>query len=86
MAYVPVNYDNKRYMPEPLRRFTTEVFGKAGISAADAAELAGYLVDTDLRGVLSHGTDAAAGYAHSFQSAHYNPQPTGNDISLGRYI
>ena len=69
MAYVPVDYDNKRYMPEPLRRFTTEVFEKAGMSSDHAAELAGYLVATDLRGVLSHGTGSAAGYANSFQSA-----------------
>ena len=44
MAYTPVNYDNRRYMPELLLRFTTEVFEKAGTSAEHAAELAGYLV------------------------------------------
>ena len=56
MAYVSVNYENERYMPEPLRRFATEAFAQAGLPPEDAAELAGYLVATDLRGVLSHGT------------------------------
>jgi LDH2 family malate/lactate/ureidoglycolate dehydrogenase len=81
MAYTPVNYDNRRYMPESLLRFTTEVFEKAGMSAEHAAELAGYLVATDLRGVLSHGTGTAAGYAQSFKSAEYNPRP---EISVTR--
>ena len=39
MAYAPVNYDNKRYMPDPLRRFTTQVFEKEGMSAEHAGEL-----------------------------------------------
>ena len=81
MPYVPVNYENRRYMPEPLRRFATEVFEQAGLTADHAVELAGYLVATDLRGVLSHGTSGVAGYAHSFQSAVYNPRP---EISVVR--
>ena len=81
MPYVRVNYDNRRYMPEPLRRFATEVFEQAGLTADHAVELAGYLVATDLRGVLSHGTSGVAGYAHSFQSAVYNPRP---EISVAR--
>ena len=81
MAYTPVNFDNWRYMPELLLRFTTEVFEKAGMSAEHVAELAGYLVATDLRGVLSHGTGTAAGYAQSFKSAEYNPRP---EISVTR--
>ena len=40
MAYAPVNYDNKRYMSDPLRRFTTQVFEEAGVSAEHVGELA----------------------------------------------
>ncbi|MBT4098644.1 MAG: hypothetical protein HOE86_13415, partial [Gemmatimonadetes bacterium] len=75
MAYVSVNYENKRYMPEPLRRFATESFEQAGLPAEAAAELAGYLVATDLRGVLSHGTYNVPDYVDYFQSHRYNPKP-----------
>lgn len=62
-------------MPEPLRRFMTDVFEKAGTSARHADELAGYLIATDLRGVLSHGSSSATGYAQNFRAARYNPRP-----------
>ncbi|MBM3264127.1 MAG: Ldh family oxidoreductase [candidate division Zixibacteria bacterium] len=75
MAYVPVNYDNKRYMPKPLRRFGREAFEHAGLSKPHADEMAGYLVATDLRGVLSHGTRMIPGYVHTFETGHYNPTP-----------
>ena len=75
MAYVPVNYDNTRYQVEPLRRFGREAFEQAGMPSALAEELAGYLVATDLRGVLSHGTRSIPGYVPAFQSRHYNPAP-----------
>lgn len=75
MAYVPVNYDNRRYQVEPLRRFGQEAFELAGMPSALAAELAGYLIATDLRGVLSHGTRSIPGYVPAFQTGHYNPAP-----------
>jgi ureidoglycolate dehydrogenase (NAD+) len=75
MAYVPVNYDNPRYMPEPLRRFAQEAFERAGMAAVHAEELAGYLIATDLRGVLSHGTRSVPGYVQAFRTRHYNPAP-----------
>lgn len=75
MAYVPVNYDNRRYMPEPLRRFSIEVFEKAGLTPDHAEELAGYLIATDLRGILSHGTNMVPGYVQTFRAERYNPRP-----------
>ncbi|MBT5875273.1 MAG: hypothetical protein HOH43_17775 [Candidatus Latescibacteria bacterium] len=75
MAYVPVNYDNDRYHAEPLRRFSTEIFQKAGLPEDQAAELANYLVATDLRGVLSHGTSGVPGYANGFRNGKLNPRP-----------
>jgi LDH2 family malate/lactate/ureidoglycolate dehydrogenase len=75
MAYVPVNYDNIRYKPEPLERFAREAFLNAGLSPEHARELAGYLIATDLRGVLSHGTRQTPGYVQAFQSERYNPRP-----------
>lgn len=75
MAYVPVNYDNRRYSADALQQFAGEAFEKAGLSPEQASELAGYLVATDLRGVLSHGTGGVPGYVNNFLTAHYNPRP-----------
>lgn len=87
MAYVPVNYDNDRYRPEPLRRFSAEVFQKVGLPDDQAAELANYLVATDLRGVLSHGTSGVPGYADGFRDGRLNPRPRiGTDREAGATI
>ncbi len=81
MAYVPVDYEHSRYSAEALTRFSTEVFEKAGLTEEHARELAGYLVATDLRGVLSHGTSGVPGYAASFRDGNFNPKPA---ISVSR--
>jgi len=40
---------------EPLRRFVTEIFIRAGTSAEEAGRIAGYLVEANLAGHDSHG-------------------------------
>lgn len=40
MIYAPVNYDINRYMPDPLRRYATQLFEEAGKSARLAGESA----------------------------------------------
>ena len=57
---VCVPEDARRIMPDVLRDFTTEMLRKVHLPADDAALVARYLVDVDLRGVVSHGTLAEA--------------------------
>lgn len=75
MAIIPVDYTNPRYDASALRRFTSEALRKCGLPEAHAKEMAGYLVATDLRGVLSHGTRQLTGYVRTFQSGRYNARP-----------
>ncbi len=60
---------------EVMRDFAAELFSGAGMVRHDARFLAGLLVDTDLRGVFSHGTWAAAGYVRMLLARRVNPTP-----------
>ena len=53
---VCISKDARRIMPDMLRDFATEVLCKVHLPDGDAALIARYLVDVDLRGVVSHGT------------------------------
>ena len=72
-AYVPE--DARRVMPEPLREFATEVLRKAELPDTDAALIAGYLVDVDLRGVATHGTRQLRRYVAEFREGRVNSRP-----------
>ena len=67
--------DAKRIMPDLLRDFTTEVLRNVHLPDGDAALIARYLVDVDLRGVVSHGTRQLQRYVAEFQEGRINPQP-----------
>lgn len=67
--------DAKRIMPDLLRDFAAEVLCKVQLPAGDAALIAGYLVDVDLRGVVSHGTRQLQRYVPEFREGRINPQP-----------
>ena len=47
-----------RIEPEPFRQFTSTLYQRAGVPKADADAVAGMQVETDERGVFSHGTRA----------------------------
>ena len=75
MAIIAVDYANPRYDTQDLRRFAEEALQASGLTEAHSSELADYLVATDLRGVLSHGTRQLPDYVRSFKSKKYNPNP-----------
>jgi L-2-hydroxycarboxylate dehydrogenase (NAD+) len=58
-----------------LHWLVTRFFEKAGTSPRDAELLARLLVQTDLRGVFSHGTQQAPGYARLMLEGRVNPRP-----------
>ncbi len=64
-----------RVMPETLRSFVSETFRQVGTSAEDAAHIANLLVQTDLRGVFSHGTQQTPGYLEMIRTGKVNPSP-----------
>lgn len=61
--------------PEALRAMVVEIFQKVNLSGDHSELIADLLIDTDLRGVLSHGTRQVNGYANAFLSGHLNTQP-----------
>ena len=72
-VYVPE--DARRITPDLLRDFTTEVLRKVHLPDGDAALVARYLVDVDLRGVVSHGTRQLQRYVAEFREGRINPRP-----------
>jgi len=68
---------------EELRKFTSEIYQKVGVSRDDADSIAGLQVETDLRGVYSHGTRALRRYVNGMQSGHINPHPNMKVVKEG---
>lgn len=60
---------------ERLLNFSTTCFEKAGISHEHAALISRLLVNSDLRGVRSHGTRTLSGYCGGFENGSLNPNP-----------
>lgn len=60
---------------EALGRCVTEILSRAGAPGPDAQLTSSLLIDTDLRGVFSHGTICAAKYARSMRQGGTNPEP-----------
>ena len=60
---------------QAMTAFVTALFEKAGMSKDHAATMSELLVVTDLRGVFSHGTSAAAGYVKMILGGRVNPAP-----------
>ena len=58
-----------------LLAFATTCFEKVGLDHDHATLISRFLVNSDLRGVRSHGTRALNGYCRSFSAGHLNPQP-----------
>ncbi len=62
-------------MPDRLRQFATEVLRQVHVPDRDAALIARYLVEVDLRGVMTHGTRQLRRYVSEFREGRVNPQP-----------
>jgi len=60
---------------EDLTALTTTLFQRAGVPSDDADLIAKLLIDTDLRGVFSHGTRTVNGYIRQFLEGRLNPKP-----------
>jgi LDH2 family malate/lactate/ureidoglycolate dehydrogenase len=60
---------------DQLKALSTALFLKAGVPRQDAELITDLLIDTDLRGVLSHGTQTIRGYVRGFLNGHMNPVP-----------
>ena len=58
-----------------LLAFATNCFEKAGLESEHAELISRLLVNSDLRGVRTHGTRAANGYCKRFEARHINPRP-----------
>lgn len=58
-----------------LLAFVSACFEKAGLDAAHAALISRLLVNSDLRGVRSHGTNTLNGYCRAFEQDRLNPRP-----------
>ena len=64
-----------RVPAEVMRSFVGELFAQVGMIPERCAEMADYLVRSDLRCVFSHGTSAAPGYALEMREGRVNPLP-----------
>ena len=60
---------------ETLGHCVTEILAAAGAPVADAQLISSLLIDTDLRGVFSHGTICAAKYARWLREGSANATP-----------
>jgi len=68
-----------RVQEADLLNFATTCFEKAGLDHDHAAQISRLLVNSDLRGVRSHGTRTVNGYCQGFAEGKLNPQP---DVKL----
>jgi len=64
-----------------LREFTSALYQKVGVPKEDADAVANLEVETDLRGVYSHGTRAMPRYVHGIRSGNLKARP---DIQIVR--
>ena len=64
-----------RVPAEDMRVLVRALFKKAGTSEEDAGFMAGLLVETDLRGVFSHGTGQTPTYVSYMLEGQVNPRP-----------
>jgi LDH2 family malate/lactate/ureidoglycolate dehydrogenase len=66
-----------------LLQFLTDVFRACGLSAADAATVAGAMLEADLTGSDAHGVFRLAGYVRQLRRGGMNPKPSITVIERG---
>ncbi len=64
-----------RVPADVMRFFVGDLFAQVGMTPERCAEMADYLVRSDLKCVFSHGTSAAPGYAREMREGRVNPVP-----------
>ncbi|MBI2192375.1 MAG: Ldh family oxidoreductase [Planctomycetes bacterium] len=72
------NRPPQKYVPVQEKRllaFATACFQKAGLDEPHASLISRLLVNSDLRGVRSHGSQTVNGYCSGFEQGHLNPRP-----------
>ncbi|MFC1527025.1 Ldh family oxidoreductase [Candidatus Latescibacterota bacterium] len=67
--------DGIRVPVEDLRQLVAAIFGSVPIPEEHARLVADLLIDTELRGVVSHGVRAVERYVRSYQEGSMNPRP-----------
>lgn len=67
--------DGRRVLVDDLRELVRALFAAVPIPAEHAALVAGLLIDTELRGVVSHGVVQVERYIGSYRRGLMNPQP-----------
>ena len=63
-------------LPNALHTWATRALTLAGARAIDAEQIARYLVDVDIRGIVTHGTRQIPRYVGEFVNGQINPEPT----------
>jgi len=73
-----VNKDSQEIIvrADALRKFVSTIYQKVGVSKEDADLVANLQVETDLRGVYSHGTRALPRYVHGIRAGNIKAQPS----------
>jgi len=64
----------RRVSAAAIRSFMTDAFRACGLPEADAATVAGAMLDADLSGSDAHGIFRLAGYVRTLQRGHINPR------------
>jgi len=67
--------DGRRVPVEELRGLVAEIFAAVPVPAADAQLIADLLIDTELRGVVSHGVLQVERYVTNFREGMTNTHP-----------
>jgi LDH2 family malate/lactate/ureidoglycolate dehydrogenase len=74
-AKVPIPIDNtRRIAAAAVGAFMADAFRACGLPAADAATVAGAMLDADLSGSDAHGVFRLAGYVKNLQRGNVNPR------------
>jgi LDH2 family malate/lactate/ureidoglycolate dehydrogenase len=72
---VPTVAESTRRIPaNAIRSFMTDAFRACGLPDADAATVAGAMLDADLSGSDAHGIFRLGGYVRNLQQGHINPR------------
>jgi LDH2 family malate/lactate/ureidoglycolate dehydrogenase len=72
-----------RVMPEKMKAFAGELYRKVGMSDDRASLIADLQVQTDLRGVFSHGTRTSATYLRQMRDGKVNANPEVRTVQEG---
>ena len=75
--------DGIRVIVEDLRMLVAAIYRSVPIPDQDALLVADLLIDTELRGVVSHGVTQVERYVRSFQQGRMNSHPDIRVVNQG---